>query len=498
MKPLLTGKEMKKCDEVTINDFCVPSCVLMERAALAVVAAMEERDLCTASIGVFCGTGNNGGDGLAVSRLLYLSGYDVRFFVCGDKSHFSEEAKRQYQICLNYHVPEAAFSRELTGCEVILDSMFGIGLSRNLEGEYRDLIAEINQSLAYKIAVDIPSGVNADTGAILGCACRCDLTVTFGFAKAGQFLMPGASCCGEVLVRDVGIAAGALESEKTQYAMLEPSDVSLLPALSMERHKGNAGKVLVIAGGEHMAGAAFLSAKAAFRMGCGMIRVYTSICNHMVLQSLLPEAVLVDYEKTFSEKQLLEQIQWADVILVGPGMGIDGTAEKIVAFVIKNAAVPVVCDADCLNIFSKHRSLLSGPHTELILTPHIGEMARLTGESILYIKDHMTEAAAEFAREYQVTCVLKDARSIVCVPYETTYINAFGNPGMATAGSGDVLAGVIAGCVAQRVPMSLAAALGVLIHALAGDFAAKKNGMRSLMASDIAEEIGRAAEWREI
>lgn len=496
MKSLLTGREMKKCDDATINDFEVPSCVLMERAALIVVENMEKNNLCGGSIGVFCGTGNNGGDGLAISRLLFLKGYDVRFFVCGDKAGFSAEAERQYRICRNYHVPEAAFSRELSGCDVILDSIFGIGLSRNLEGIYADCVAEINQFCGYKIAIDIPSGIDADTGAVLGCACHCDMTVTFGFAKAGQYLMPGALYCGQIVVGDVGITDAGLKNEKTRFVMMEPSDLSMLGEPDMGRNKGSAGKILVIAGGEQMGGAAFLSAKSAFMMGCGMIRVYTPSCNHTVLQTLLPEAVLVHYDKKISEKQLLEQMQWADVILIGPGIGITETTKDIVSFVIKNAAVPVVCDADCLNIISQDPMILKVPHTELILTPHIGEMARLTGESILYIKDHMTEIASEFSREYQVTCILKDARTIICVPYGQIYVNAYGNPGMATAGSGDVLSGIIAGCISQLETSEQAAALGVLIHSLAGDLAAGEKGVRSMLAGDIVDQVGRVLERR--
>ena len=497
MRPLLNSREMKKCDEHTMEYFGIPSCVLMERAALKIVEALEAQGLCQRSIGIVCGTGNNGGDGLAAARLLYLKGWDVVWYLAGDPARCSAECKRQYEICQKYQVPQADAPEALMGCDVLVDAVFGIGLSRDIEGSLRELIDLMDQSGAYKVAVDIPSGISADTGNVMGTACRCDLTVTFGFGKAGQYLMPGAAYCGKVIVADMGIGEESLRDLTPRCWAMEERDLALLQPPELSRHKGSAGRVLVVAGSEQMAGAAYFSAKAAYVMGCGMVKIFTPARNHSVLQGLIPEAIIIDYDKKFQEKELLEQIQWADVILMGPGLGMNDTAKKIVSFVLGNAAVPVVCDADCLNIFAGDMQMLKRPHTELILTPHMGEMGRMTQESILYLKDHMLEAAAEFAMEYQVTCVLKDARTVTCVPYHRTYIQTAGNPGMATAGSGDVLAGVIAGCVAQCVPVQEAAALGVMIHGMAGDTAAKEKGMRSLMASDIIDGISKVLRRKE-
>ena len=496
MRALLTAREMKKCDENTIEHFGVPSCVLMERAALRFVEELEKKGLCDGSVGIVCGTGNNGGDGLAAARLLFLKGRDVRYYLCGDPAKCTKDCRMQYNINRNYQVPEAERFEDLLESGVLVDAIFGIGLSRNIEGEYAHMIEEMNAAKAFRAAVDMPSGISADSGNVMGIAVRCDLTVTFGFGKAGQYLMPGADYCGEIVVTEVGITKESLLGETPECWAMEEGDLSLLEPLDVCRHKGSAGKVLVVAGGPQMAGAAYFASRSAYLMGSGMVKVYTPACNRPTLQTLLPEAVLTDYEDR-SQGDLLSLIQWADVILIGPGIGVRPQTKKIVSYVLENAAVPVVCDADCLNIFAQNLQMLRNPHTELILTPHMGEMARLTGESVLYLKDHMREAAAEFSREYQVTCVLKDARTVTCVPFQKTYIQIFGNPGMATAGSGDVLSGIIAGCIAQRVPVSEAAALGVMIHGMAGDMAAAKKGMRSLLATDIMDSIPMVLERRK-
>lgn len=497
MKDLLTGREMKRCDDNTIQHFGMSSQVLMERAALAVYDEMKQRDLLKGKIGIFCGTGNNGGDGIALARLLHLKGCQVTYAVCGNKSHMSKECRQQYDIAGRYQVRETENLCEVLQSDVLVDCLFGIGLSRNIEGDYCDWIEAWNNSDAYKIAVDIPSGVSADDGTVMGVAASCDLTVTFSFGKVGLYLLPGAKYCGQVVVRDVGITKESLLDYRPQFAALDEEDLNWLKEPRMDLHKGTAGKLLVVAGSTQMAGAAYLSAKAAYRMGCGMVKIYTPACNHGVLQSLIPEAIIVDYEKKPASNRLLEEMKWADVILVGPGLGTSEEAKSIVSYVIRNAAVPVVCDADALNLLAEDLSLLRGPHTELILTPHLGEMSRLTGESILYLKDHFAAVAMDFAAEYHVTCVLKGARTVTSVPYHKTYINTSGNAGMATAGSGDVLAGIIAGSLLQGIPVNQAAAFGVYLHGKAGDEARRRKGIRSVMATDIIDGISEVLRKEE-
>ena len=484
MKYLLTSREMKQADCNTIEHFRIPSMVLMERAALGVAGVIEEEDIKNCTVGIVCGAGNNGGDGFAVARILYLKGYSVMLCFVGDEKRMTEQCRAQWDICQQYGVPSSGDIHAMKQCDVVVDAIFGVGLTREIAGEYADIISYLNGLVVRKIAIDMPSGICADDGRVLGCAFRADITVTFAFEKVGQRIYPGREYCGRVVLCDIGITAHAFLASNPQYAMLEESDLHMLPTAPKDGNKGSMGKVLLIAGSEEMAGAAYLAAHSAMATGCGMVKVYTPRQNRDMILTRLPEAIVVCYEN-FDKDECISLMQWADVIAIGPGMGQTQRAGSLVKCVIQNASVPVVADADALNYLAKTPELLRGPHTEMIITPHIGEMSRLTGNPISYVKEHRLSVCEEFAREYQVICVLKDASTVVAAPYEMTFINASGSAGMATAGSGDVLTGVLAALIAMGLSVSEVASIGVYLHGLAGEKAAQNSGIHGMLASDL-------------
>lgn len=515
MKYLVRKGEMKQYDTNTQEVFGIPSLVLIERAALAAVEELERDGLPKGSrVLLVCGTGNNGADGLVMARLLHLKGYAVQILTVGNRTKATPENKKELEIAANYGIETVTAEKfldqfwrqnsdragERDAClrdiyDVVVDAVFGVGLSRRIEGVYGQLLTCLNELTGKKMAVDIPSGIDADDGSILGVAFRADLTVTFSYEKIGMRLFPGQSYCGEIVCRSVGIddcsflvQTGRGRAPLTAACTLE--DLVQIPARRPHTNKGSYGKVLVIAGSVNMAGAALFSAKAAYLSGCGLVRILTPEENRTVIQGTLPEAVLTTYHSKKPEMDaVIAALQWADVIVCGPGLGTGDAAQRLVQAVLKNAAVPVILDADALNIISEEPDILRKPHTDLIITPHLGEMARLQNVTVSYIQDHLVESAQEFARTYNLICVLKDARTITAVPYGRTYVNLSGNNGMATGGSGDVLTGVIAGLVAQGEEPELAAPLGVYIHGLAGDEASKTYGCYSLMAQMILEKL---------
>ncbi len=500
MRYILTSEQMQKCDANTMDGYGVPSAVLMERAACSAVEVIVEAfsDPGT-SVLIACGTGNNGGDGLAMARLLFLKGYTVTVLFPGEEEKCSEEAARQLGIVRKYGIEvikqlpsEEFLDEELsdTAFDVVVDALFGIGLSRDIEGIYRTVIDDLNALSAMKVAVDIPSGLSADTGKVMGVAFRADVTVTFGFAKIGQLLYPGADYCGGLFVKDIGIDEMSLPGVEPDILMAEPKDLALLPKRENDTNKGSYGKILIVAGSYNMAGAAAFSAQAAYRSGAGLARVVTDAANREIIQTLVPEAILATYdEKTDMEAFVKEQTIWADAIILGPGIGRSRQAENLVQNILAEATVPCLVDADGLNILASHPEWIRESKATLLITPHPGEMSRLSGTSVLAVRDDLLGAARSYADEYGVITVLKDARTIIRMPGEVTWINTTGNNGMATAGSGDVLTGIIGALLGQGLPASDAAVLGVLIHGMAGDAAAETVGRTSLMASDLIDGI---------
>ena len=489
MDYILTGSEMKQADANTIEQFGVPSIVLMERAALALVDEMEKQDFPLGHVLAVCGPGNNGGDGLAAARILAERGHKVSAVLIGDPEKCSEQTKLQTAVLEKYGV---SAGRSISPGEytAIIDGIFGIGLKRPAEGIFREAIDWINRSGLPVVSADIPSGIHSDTGEVMGTAVRADLTVTFAFLKAGHVFFPGTEYAGEVVVRQIGITKRSLEASVPSYVSLEESDLSMLPERKPRSNKGSYGRALVIAGSKGMAGAAAMCAEACLRTGAGLVKLLTPEVNREILQCLVPEAMTVCLSGKDADKELTkEALDWADVICIGPGIGLSGASRDLVKAVLLSGK-PAVVDADGLKILGDDSKLfdLAAPG-RLIVTPHPGEMSCLTGMRIFDILKDLPGTAREFARKYKVTCVLKDARTVTAAPEGPVYINRSGNNGMATGGSGDVLTGIIGGLLAQGAVPETAAALGVFVHGRAGDEAASVHGFYSMTARDIIKRI---------
>jgi len=507
MKYALGSGQMKTIDRHTIETVGIPSMVLMEKAAMAVVRHTKE--LCSGkdTILAVCGYGNNGGDGIAAARILFMEGYHVAVWMVGEKANATKETKQQLKIAKKIGVPMLR-KVQFEEYTVIIDALFGIGLTRTVAGEFRKTLEEINRSAAKVVAVDIPSGVCADDGKVLGIAAKADVTVTFGHQKIGCLLFPGSEYAGRVFVEDIGFAGGGLEEAPTRF-YFDEAPAALLPVRQKNSNKGTYGKVLVIAGSKNMSGAAFFAATAAYRMGSGLVRILTAQENREILQRQIPEAILTTYEtledgiSDADAESIREAVAWASVIVLGPGLGLSAMSARIVNYVIHECRVPLVIDADGLNIISRMitekvaekegmegriRFLAELLPAETILTPHKKELSVLTGIPLADLVDCLIDSSASCTYNNDLIYVKKDVRSIVSFG-NSDYINVSGNDGMATAGSGDVLAGMIAGLLAQGETPKMAAMSGCFLHGLAGDAAAKKKGPRSMLASDILEAI---------
>ena len=492
MQYLVTGKEMKLFDENTSSHFHVPELVLMEQAAMEFVRELfcleERKNRHWEQALILCGCGNNGADGLAIARLLSLRGRRVTVLACGEAAGLrpSDSYCAQREICEAYGI---AAVREFPGdgaYDLIVDAVFGTGLTRGVEGALAGVLEQANAKEVWRVAVDISSGVIADNGSVPGTAFDADDTITFSFGKLGQFLWPGNEKSGAVHIVPIGITKESFLGAKPRVAALEKSDLAL-PGRRAHSNKGTYGKVLVIAGSVNMAGAACLCAMAAYRGGCGLVRVLTAEENRPVIQATVPEAILAVYGERVDEAQVEQAVSWADSVVIGPGIGTDGRAKALLTHVLRCKASALVLDADALNLLAGDGTLLSSLPENAILTPHLGEMARLTGKSVAYLQEHLCDAASDFAKKYGVICVLKDFRTVTALPDGSCYLNLSGNPGMAAAGSGDVLAGITGSLLAQGMPPEQAAVQGVFWHGLAGDAAAERVGMRAMMARDLVE-----------
>lgn len=483
---------MKALDTAAIQEKEIPSCVLMERAALKTVEELKKgfsMEVQKERVLVVCGSGNNGGDGIAIARILHLAGVRAEYYLAGSVDHMTEETQRQYRIAVNYQVPRV-HNPKWDEYTTIVDAIFGVGLARPVEGRYRETIRRMNQADAWKVAVDIPSGVDGDTGRELGIAFRADLTVTFAYRKRGLCFYPGRMYAGRTVVADIGIYGAEQAEDRTSH--LEWTDLRLLPERVAYGNKGTFGKVLVVAGTEGMCGAAFLCASAALAGGAGMVRIQTVEENRIPLQTLLPEAMVTCEFTEVSNRKCLD---WCDVLVIGPGLGVSGRSRERAEWFLKNAAddgKTVILDADGLNLLALHPEWNTCLSERVTVTPHLGEMCRLAGKSIGQIQHRIAETAQEFAADTGAVCVLKDACTVVADKEENVYLNLSGNPGMATAGSGDVLSGVLSAvqCMYLNEKGSapdpgMRAALGVYLHACSGDLAARKMGTRGMTARDI-------------
>lgn len=493
MQLWVNAAQMKAADQYTIQKLEVPSLELMEHAAQACVQVLEDEKVDLSHVCVVCGSGNNGGDGFAIARILQNNRYSVETFCVGNPEHYTEETQEQMhrlQECggkITYGMPqEDSYS-------VIIDAVFGVGLSRKVEGRYRQVIEQMNRMRGTKFAVDIPSGLSATTGCILGCAFKADYTVTFQLKKIGLELSQGRTMAGRVIVPDIGISTDSI-CEDQEIVRTAGKDIyrKMLPDRPEDSNKGTYGRLLVIAGSKGMAGAAYLNAHAAYMTGAGLVRIYTSSDNREILQTLLPEAIVTTYEE-YNKEELLSLFTWADSVCIGSGLGMSRLSEKILKTVIEYVKVPCLIDADGLNLLAENKNYLNQmAERRFVITPHMKEMSRLTGTPVEELKADRIQILKDFISRYRITCVLKDSRTLIASEEKGIRMNLTGNSAMAKAGSGDVLAGVISGWMVQGKEAEDAAELGTYIHGLSGDLAKFEKGVYSVMARDLIEYISKA------
>lgn len=514
MEKILSGKQMKKVDAYTINTIGIPSMVLIERAAMGVVNEVEKIAKQNARVLVVSGTGNNGADGMAIYRILMTKGYKVQCAIAGDVQGGTHEFRSQLGIIRNSgykHIEsgeDGTFDIEYKSFDIIVDALLGVGISRDIEGEYKDLIDKINGARSEVdhmriISVDIPSGIDSDTGHRLGTSIMADITVTFGKPKIGNIMYPGSSFCGHNVICDIGIPwrvyGKVLYGSRTspyineEINAFETTDiVDYLAPRSPYSHKGTYGKVLVIAGSKEYSGAAYLCESAAYKSGCGLVKVITSIENKAMLTVMVPEGIYNFYGPDGIDiDELKSAIEWADAIVIGPGLGKTSNALNMLKIVLEEKDKPIIIDADGINILAENRDLLEEIDDNMVITPHLKEMARLMELTVEDVKNDMLKTVSDYKKKYKGTVVLKDARTVIAGLNKELAINTSGNSGMATGGSGDVLAGILGGLIAQEpnFDVTLKSMAGVYLHGLAGDKAAESLGEYAMTASDIVEAL---------
>lgn len=510
--------EMQEIDQYSIEKLGIPSMVLMERAALALSKAVGELGSAGDRVLCICGMGNNGGDGIAASRILRESGFETSVLMIGDLEKQTKQCRQQMNIARKLSVPvhffcsdgiygnekESILNRIRAGeYNIIVDAIFGIGLRRPIEGDFLECIEAVNASGAKVAAADIPSGIDAEDGQVLGTAVKADLTVTFGLMKNGLLLAPGYRYAGEVRVENIGFPKQARERirpsmqyYKKEETSLRRQVMELLPERFAESNKGTYGRVLVIAGSHGMAGAALLSAKAAGRMGCGLVKVFSEESNRSILQSGFPEGLFTGYtmEETTEAvtERLREALSWASAVVIGPGIGKSRRAQELLFTTLMEAKeIPLVIDADAINLLAEHKERLPDgmQGANILLTPHLKEMERLSGCPVEEIRGKRREMFGKIPFPEGVL-VLKDARTMV-FSKDSCFVNCHGTNGLATGGSGDVLAGMLGGILAyDKRSLYDSAVSAVLIHAMLGELAAERWTPQGMLAGDILEAMG--------
>ena len=507
---VLNTAQMREADRRTITDLGVPSLVLMEHAARQVVCAVESRWPSLARggrIAVLCGKGNNGGDGLAVTRMLAARGAAVRAYLAAPAAEIGGDAgvnlaalRRAGAPVVDASSPSAweTARADLGACDLVIDALFGTGLTRPLAAHWRSIVNDLNGSGVPAASIDLPSGLSADTSEVIGEAVAAALTVTLGAPKLPLLLDPAAARAGTVVVADIGVPAAVVDAlAGPRVTVITRSWARRrVPRRGRDTHKGDYGRVLVAAGSTGKTGAAGLAALGALRSGAGLVTVATPRVCLPAVAALAPEYMTlgIDHDdgRVRGEAAAAVLAERCDVLAVGPGLGRGTGVTRFVRELVGRAPVPMVLDADALNAFAGDPAGLRGrPDRALVITPHAGEMGRIIGRPAEYVTAHRLDVARDLAGEQGIFVVLKGGRTLVATPAGDVWINVTGNPGMATGGTGDVLTGVLAAWMAQLPDVEAACGLGVCLHGLAGDAAAAEHGA-GLLAGDLARGLGPA------
>jgi len=505
---LVTASEMKDMDRLAMDRIGIPGMVLMENAAGGACRVFLEHFNPDhgSHVAVFCGKGNNGGDGFAMARRLSEKGLKVIVICLAPVSQLAGDALVNFEIVerLGLAVIQAATPSELTACseplresDYIIDGILGTGLNSDVKGIYLDAIQMINASGKKVMSIDIPSGLNADNGRIMGAAVKADLTVTFGYPKLGQILFPGADLAGKLIIIDIGIPEMISSMVASRHCMTEPDDFTdLLKKEKRETHKGDRGHLLVLAGSTGKTGAAAMTALGALRAGAGLVTVGIPSSLNGILEVKLTEAMTEPLPETAegtlsirAKDKILSLAEGKSAIVIGPGLSTNPETARLVRELAVECDLPMLIDADGLNALAEEPGILNRLDGKKILTPHPGEMAKLTGVKSRDIQLDRLGAAARFIEQHKCCLVLKGARTLISAPGEKMYINPTGNPALASGGSGDVLTGIIAGLLTRGAPAIKAAIAGAYLHGLAAGLLAEKMGEKGVLASELLDVV---------
>lgn len=508
---LVTAKEMKALDVQAQNDYAMPGILLMDNAAQAV--AEDVHEALTALEGervvIFCGGGNNGGDGLGAARWLQSYGVSVRAFVVGaaldavqgdaavELAMFTKAGGRVEALSTedDWVLAELAASK----ADVLVDALLGTGFHGELEGDILRACELLNKSEKYILAVDVPTGVNADNGAVSENAVRADHTVTMALVKTGLLLYPGREYCGDIELADISMPVKLVEEyQSDKYRLTDEIVRELLPLRKANAHKGDAGRVVICAGSPGYTGAAALASDAAVKAGAGLVSLYTPLSSRDVLAIKLTEVMVHGLLERMpgilgggAASDVASSAEAADVLAIGPGLGTSESTQEAVRTILQKITTPVVIDADALTALAGHTEILPAMQAQKVLTPHPGEMARLTGLDIAEIEADRINIAKKYAEQWQAIVVLKGAPTVIGCPNGTVYVNSTGNSSLATGGSGDVLTGIIAGLAAQEISLQEAAICGIYLHGLAAELTGIDIG---LAAGELAALLPQARE----
>lgn len=487
---LYRAEQVRAMDQYAINTLGISGTVLMERAGAAAFKLLQARWPQTRNLIAICGTGNNGGDGFVVARLAAEAGLSVKVFILGDSNHLQGDALAAYQRLQSEDIEPVAYTLEakaaLESCDLIVDAILGTGLSGEVKAERRAAIEQINQLETPVFSLDIPSGLNADSGDVEGAAIRAALTLTFIGLKRGLYTGEAVDHTGEVVFDSLSLPMAVFDQQHVDAKRIDYTQyTSLLAPRMRNSHKGHYGHVLIIGGEPGFTGAVRMAGEAAARMGAGLVSIGTRASHAAVLNAGRPELMVHGLEHEPMFQRLAER---ANVIAVGPGLGQDEWGQKMLRLAL-DSGLPLVVDADALNILSQSPQR----YDKWVLTPHCGEASRMLGQSTTEIQRDRFSVIQALQADYGGTVVLKGAGTLIASADTPLRICSGGNPGMASGGMGDVLTGIIAGLLAQGMTLADAAAMGVCLHAQAGDAAAKAAGERGLLASDLMSWIRRLA-----
>lgn len=512
MPLVLTATEMADMDRKAIDELGIPGMVLMENAGREVVAQIKALlgNPKNKKVVIFCGKGNNGGDGYVVARYLVNMGARVEIYLIGEHNEVQGDARTNLEILTRLGVnalPIKAWLKQspAPGFDLVVDALLGTGVKGELKGNYRNIVESINTLRAPKVAIDLPTGMETDTGAVHGPCVHADVTVTMACLKRGLLLSPGREHAGRVVVADIGMPQVVLnESGIRTFQSTEKFIQNVLPRRAPNAFKNRCGTVFVIGGSAGMTGAVTLSSEAALRVGAGMAMLGIPGSLNPILETKLTEVMTLPLQETESQsisyearEKISERLSWSNVLAVGPGLTTHEDSLKLLEWLLQNYEHPIVLDADALNCLAKKMDIIKNAKSDLILTPHPGELSRLTGKTTKDILADPIEVARETAQKWGFVLILKGGPTIIASPDGDVFINPTGNAGMATAGMGDVLTGVVAGLIAQGMSVVDGAVAAVYLHGLAGDFVKAEMGQAGLIAGDVAGHLPSVMKYFE-